>query len=428
VESKGPRGTRCYHGAVRVTPAAFLVLASLLHAAQPARAPLKLIAPVQDKNFFVLSLFERTAPAGQAVAADPELNRLAQLKKEALSGAVHDCGKDLSCYTGALMWKPEEIETARASLAALGRANASVRRLAEETLRASGLYQRYGGSTADELLGRAWEDAARGINNIIEVYGAGKPPRYARIDSVSYDVKSAGFLLLVRTIFGVLEDDRDSLALFFQPSLRLAMMLLDANHRDEAGRLEPLDTGENREALARIRSIAWSRFPYSAIVVPGSGTDRLTFRLSAMGKLRLMLAARRFREGKAPLILVSGGWVHPVETPFAEAIEMKKALMTEFGIPAAAILVDPHARHTTTNLRNAARLIYRYGMPFDKPALITSDQDQSRAIESPEFAARCLRELGYQPGQAGRRISAFDLEFLPAVESLHADATDPLDP
>jgi uncharacterized SAM-binding protein YcdF (DUF218 family) len=41
---------------------------------------------------------------------------------------------------------------------------------------------------------------------------------------------------------------------------------------------------------------------------------------------------------------------------------MKHDLIARLGIPAAAILVDPHARHTTTNMRNAARLLYRYGM------------------------------------------------------------------
>lgn len=147
-----------------------------------------------------------------------------------------------------------------------------------------------------------------------------------------------------------------------------------------------------------------------------------------MGKLRLQLAARRFQERKAPLILVSGGCVHPADTPYAEAIEMKKSLIADFGIAASSILVDPYARHTTTNLRNAAREIYRYGIPFDKPALITTDQDQSAAIESPRFATRCLQELGFAPGRFGPRISRFDLEFLPAVVSLYADAMDPLDP
>jgi hypothetical protein len=107
---------------------------------------------------------------------------------------------------------------------------------------------------------------------------------------------------------------------------------------------------------------------------------------------------------------------------------MKKSLIADFGIPADAILIDPHARHTTTNIRNAVREIYRYGMPFDKKALITTDPGQSESIESPAFAKRCLNELGYEPQKLGQRISKFDLEFLPVIDALQMDPADPLDP
>jgi hypothetical protein len=150
--------------------------------------------------------------------------------------------------------------------------------------------------------------------------------------------------------------------------------------------------------------------------------------LSPMGELRLDLAARRFRERKAPLILVSGGYVHPNQTPYAEAIEMKKALVSKYGVPADAILIDPHARHTTTNMRNAARLMYRYGIPFDRNALVTTDRYQSSYIESEVFVKRCESELGYQPHKIVRRTSAFDLEFVPRIDSLQIDPLDPLDP
>ena len=233
---------------------------------------------------------------------------------------------------------------------------------------------------------------------------------------------------MIRSLAAVLDDQRADLELFFQPSLKFAMLLLEMNARDEAGRLEPLQSGDNAAAIRRIPSIVWSRYAYSVIVVPGSGPDRPGVNLSPAGKLRVILAARRFRDGKAPLLLVSGGYVHPIQTPFSEAVEMKKYLVTELGVPADAILIDPHARHTTTNVRNAARQIYRYGIPFDKMALIVTDEGQSSSIENASFAARCLRELGYKPYELGRRLSIFDLEFRPAIESLHADPTDPLDP
>jgi hypothetical protein len=101
--------------------------------------------------------------------------------------------------------------------------------------------------------------------------------------------------------------------------------------------------------------------------------------------------------------------------------------VTRIGIPAEAIIVDPHARHTTTNMRNAARLFYRYGMPFEKKALVTSDAGQSQYIEGEVFSKRCIVELGYLPYKVVSRTSTFDLEFLPQTDSFQIDPLDPLD-
>jgi hypothetical protein len=189
-----------------------------------------------------------------------------------------------------------------------------------------------------------------------------------------------------------------------------------------------MEEKENAAAYRRAKTIDWSKYPYTAIVVPGAGNDRPGIRLSGAGKLRDEIAAKRYRDGKAPFVLVSGGYVHPSQTEFAEAIEMKRDLMEHWGIPAEAIIIDPHARHTTTNMRNAARLIYRYGIPFDRKALVSTDPSQSQYITDPGFEKRCLEELGYLPQQLLKRTSVFDVEFLPKLESLQADAADPLDP
>jgi uncharacterized SAM-binding protein YcdF (DUF218 family) len=107
---------------------------------------------------------------------------------------------------------------------------------------------------------------------------------------------------------------------------------------------------------------------------------------------------------------------------------MKRALMQDYGIPESAIIVDPHARHTTTNFRNAARLMYRYNLPFDKPALVTGDIYQSRYIENTNLVKRCLRELGYPCFLDLHRVSPIDLAWLPNIQSLQQNPADPLDP
>lgn len=388
-----------------------------LRAAEPLRAPLPLREPVQDKNFYVLSLMERTRPS------DVELTRLLATKRAALHQAATACEKEAECFAAALRWSDAEMAEGAAAL----RRVSAMDEIAG-ALRRSGAYVRYASKPDHELLAAAWLDAARGINNIIDVYAVAKPPRYPAIDAVSYDVKSEGYLRLLHTVAAALDEQAADLDLFFQPSLRFALQLLRINHRDEAGRHEPMEAKDNAAAFRRIKTIAWKSFPYSAIVVPGAGSDRTTWSLSAASRLRAEIAARRYKERKAPLIIVSGGYVHPNQTPYAEAIEMKKTLVADLGVPEEAVIVDPHARHTTTNLRNAARLMYRYGIPFAAKALITTDSFQSTYIEGEAFAKRCEQELGYQPVTVLRRVSAFDLEVTPRIDSLQIDSMDPLDP
>jgi hypothetical protein len=205
-------------------------------------------------------------------------------------------------------------------------------------------------------------------------------------------------------------------------------LLLKINSRDEAKRFEPLEKGENARAFARLAKVRWNKYPYSAIVVPGAGPEQAGVALDPAGLARITLAAKRYREGLAPFILVSGGYVHPSQTPFCEAIDMKRALIRDLGIPADSILIDPHARHTTTNLRNASRLLYRYGFPLDRPALITTDEAQTRDIRSPEFVHRQEEELGYLPFRKLKPISPNDTAFYVEINSLQADSSDPLDP
>jgi hypothetical protein len=107
---------------------------------------------------------------------------------------------------------------------------------------------------------------------------------------------------------------------------------------------------------------------------------------------------------------------------------MKKALLEDYHVPEAAILLDPHARHTTANMRDAAREIYRYQLPMDKPALVVSDAAQIGYIASQFFADRCLKEMGYLPYRILSQPSKTSLVFLPTIESLQQDPLDPLDP
>ncbi len=405
----------------------FLVVLPLA-GAEAKYSPLVLTKPVQDKNFYALSLLERTPGVREAVAADRELNGIRAAKVNQLHNSITRCGQATECYLNALRFTGEEMGQVRDALIRLYGENAAVKALVDGSLRESGAYIRYHARPGGELLGQAWVDAAKGMNNLMEVYGLGRAPRYPAIDAITFDAASDSYKRTVSILALLLDEDRSNLNLFFQPSLRFALGLADNNSRDEAGRLEPLEAGENAAAYGKIATAEWAKYPFTVIVVLGSGTDRPNLAMSPYGKMRTALAAKRWREGKAPFILVSGGYVHPMQTPYCEALEMKKALIRDYGIPAEAILIDPHARHTTTNIRNAARLIFRYGIPVNRPALITTDNGHSASVEAPAFKTRCLAELGYEPYRELKRYSVFDLEFLPNVEALQLDPADPLDP
>jgi hypothetical protein len=408
-----------------------LALYGMLSAAQFAAGQhqpgtLRIDHPVQDKNFYLFSLLENDAATRDVI--DKELNAITTERRNALASARRICKSDVACALKAFLWTDEEIYTVSLSLDHAAQTNPAVERFIERKLLPSRTYILFENLPRQALLVRAWEICARGMNEAISVYGEGLAPRYPAIDSISADLQSPDFQQRVLALAAQYAQQDFTTAPFFEPSLRVALALLELNHRDEAGRFEPLESGPNRAAVEAIAAIDWHKYAYSAIVVPGAGGSDYITPLSAAGHKRCALAADAYHTGKAPLLIVSGGYVHPSQTHFAEATEMKRALMADFGVPESAILVDPHARHTTTNLRNAAREIFRYGIPARKPVLVVSDASQIRYIASQDFAGRCLKELGYMPYRLVRNESDTALVIEPSIEALEQDPIDPLDP
>jgi hypothetical protein len=88
----------------------------------------------------------------------------------------------------------------------------------------------------------------------------------------------------------------------------------------------------------------------------------------------------------------------------------------------------PRAGHTTTNLRNTARLIYRYGLPLAKPVLIVTDERQAGYIMSEGFDGRNRLETGIIPYRSRQLVSPTEIEFIPSIEALQTGFEDPLDP
>ena len=392
----------------------------------PERKPLPLHSAIQDKNFYLLSLFESNSEFRKALASDLTLEGISSTRQQSLKGSLQTCRQNVDCTLHALLWTDDEIQTVSSALTRIYQNNRYFKNSLDKAFQADGTYILYQGSGGPDALVHAWELCARGINNALAVYGEGVPPHYPKIDSISFDLHSADFQQRIASLTGKLANEAQGL--FFESSLKAALQLLALNHRDEAGRFEPMERTVNRAALRSIASTRWDNYPFSVIVVPGEGPEDPNVALAEIGRKRTALAAEAFHAGKAPFILVSGGYVHPSQTRFSEAIEMKKALLSEYRVPEKAILVDPHARHTTTNMRNAAREIYRYEIPMNKPALLVSDPRQVDYIQGQRLADRCREELGYAPYRILSRLSETSVIFLPAVESLQQNPLDPLDP
>ncbi len=382
---------------------------------------LSLRQPVQDKNFYLLSLFQRNQSIRRLLSGNKTLRQFAREKVLALKKASR-CD-NMGCFNELIRFSDQTIEAVAAELQTLGN-TPQFKLLARNDLRPSGVFVKYDQQSDDQMLVAAWKDAAAGLNRILTVYGLGKDPRYKDIDKVSFDVSSEAYRNLVKAKLAGIRFP--SAPLFFEPTLRFALELLEINRRDEAGRYEPLELGENKTAIQNLKTIKWSDYDYSFILVLGAGPSD-SARLNPIGAQRSDVAAELFLQHKAPLIIVSGGHVHPMQTPYCEAIEMKKYLIEKYKIPETRILVEPHARHTTTNFRNAARLAFRYRIPTAM-ALVTSSEDHITSVTRDEFRTRNLNELGYFPVEFIKRISAVAAEFKPSVVSLFFDASDPLDP
>lgn len=339
--------------------------------------------------------------------------------------AIKNCNT-VSCYSNALRFTDAEIALVGDELVHLVQTDATIRGLVR-TFNVRRAYPLYSGEPDTSLVRKMWQTEVNGIAYILNTYIDGKKPLYPKIDSISFDKDDPGFRAgLKKSTSGIL-DNKFKTRPFYNVPLELALRALKLNGRDEAVRYEPLAKKQNWYAYQVSKKVKWDSFPYSAILVPGLGPEKPGVKLDPNGARRCDSAAVRYRAGKAPFIIVSGGHVHPNKTPYCEAIEMRKYLVKVLHIPYSAIIIEPHARHTTTNLRNANRLISGYIFPMEKPILIVSDAAQTNYING-GMKDKVMKELGYAPFKSIKRISETETEYVPSLNSWQVNSFDPLDP
>jgi hypothetical protein len=381
---------------------------------------------LRDRIFYLLGAIQETPHIRKEISRDKALHHILLKRETEMRRALASC-QDMSCLADTLTLSSRESGEASAALGALYHRSRRLRSFVKNNIRASGFYALSNPLSDSLLLLAAWKQEAAGFNHIIRAYLQHRDLQYPTIDSASFYVRSPAYFDTVRRTLSRLLGKEGKPIPFFGPRLDACLAVLKLNGRDEAARFEPM-TATNREAYSHLPGTDWQKYPYSAILVFGEGPEDPAVVISPHNKERCAAAARLFSEGKAPFIIVSGGYVHPFRTRYCEAVEMKSYLVHQLKVPAGVIILEPHARHTTTNIRNANRIIYEQGIPADKRVLGVSTPSHIDYMTSGRLARTCKRDLGYVPYTDLQAVAPDQMSYLPSASSLQINAREPLDP
>lgn len=158
----------------------------------------------------------------------------------------------------------------------------------------------------------------------------------------------------------------------FPISLALMVLLLASNSWVANGLVQSLEwqqlppkTVPTADAIVILGGATKSAFP------PRPGVD-----LSEQGD-RVLYGAQLYREGKAPLVIASGGRIEWRGGGPSESADMAQILKT-VGVPSSAILQDPTSLNTHQNAVNVKKIIQERGIR--RILLVTSAMHMPRSL------------------------------------------------
>lgn len=383
------------------------------------------VSPVEvmSKNCYFSFMLDRNPQMRALINEDKQLSQIATGQRQLLAETPYG-----ELRAKDLMLSDETIEMVGNKLQNLYDHDKSFHSFVDDSICATGCYIMISGK-GNDVVKRIWSHDAKAINHAIDVYGNGAKPNYPLIDSVSFDVRSSRFLqhvlpLVANSSLMAIGQD----PIFATAPMQFAKLLLAANNRLQAADFEPMASGVNRAAYQAVAKTQWKQYPYSAIVVLGVGPETPTEPVTAESLMRAEYAAQCWKAGMVPYIIVSGGKAHPHGTPYCEAQEMKRYLVDVCRVPESVVIMEPHARHTTTNLRNAGRIMIRQGFPLDKPALVTGSKSHIDYVVGEGFSKRFNKELGFLPVNITKRKNVLLAEFTVNESCLQLDDDEPMDP
>lgn len=146
-------------------------------------------------------------------------------------------------------------------------------------------------------------------------------------------------------------------------------------------------TGNSWVANSLVKSLEWQHLPPNpvptadAIVILGGATrsafpPRPGVDLSERGD-RIFYGAQLYREGKAPLVIPSGGRISWRGSGPSESADMAE-ILNVLGVPPTAILQDPTSLNTHQNAVNVQRIMKERGLR--RILLVTSAMHMPRSL------------------------------------------------
>ncbi len=161
---------------------------------------------------------------------------MADGQAQRINQALKSCDS-AGCLVKALKWQDTKIRSIGNELVKLYLTNSSFKQITG-VLKKEGYYARYYNDADTALIRGAWTDISSGINNVLDVYIAGKSPRYPKIDSISFEKGDTYFNQQVKDrAEAIIREYNTKSGRFYTIPARTALAALALNDRDEAARV-----------------------------------------------------------------------------------------------------------------------------------------------------------------------------------------------
>jgi uncharacterized SAM-binding protein YcdF (DUF218 family) len=183
-----------------------------------------------------------------------------------------------------------------------------------------------------------------------------------------------------------------------------------------------------------VKSLEWQNLPTplpqaEAIVVLGGATRPQVYPRPSVDMMeegdRVLYGAALYRQGKAPVVILSGGRTMDLQqaSPASESQDMA-VLMQQMGVPASAILQDPTSLNTHENAVNVQKILKSRNI--QRVLLVTSALHMPRslkifqkqgieAIPAPTDFLMSNEEMNLPGGTAGTAV----INALPDARNLY---------